>query len=157
MSIPVRPHTLTGFRFVARAAGAAVILISGLVLAGWGFDIATLRSVIPGMTAMNPGGTALAFLLAGVSLWLQTAPASRRLHFLGMACAGVVVLLALLRLGGYLFAWDGGPDQLLFRAKLDLEGLRTGHPNRMAPNTAVAILLVGLALLLLDARSRRGV
>ncbi len=30
-----------------------------------------------------------------------------------MACAGGVVLLALLRLGGYLLAWDGGPDQML--------------------------------------------
>ena len=35
--------------------------------------------------------------------------------------------------------------------------LRAGYPNRMAPNTAAALLLVGLALLLLEARSRRGV
>ncbi len=66
---------------------------------------------------MNPGGTALAFLLAGVSLWIQAATVSRRLRALGMACAGVVILLALFRLGGYLLAWDGGPDQLLFRGE----------------------------------------
>jgi PAS domain S-box-containing protein len=153
----IRPPTLTGFRFFARAFGAAVILISGSVLAGWAFDIEALKSALPGMVAMNPGGTALAFLLAGVSLWVQSAPASRRLRALAMACAGGVILLALLRLGGYLLAWDRGPDRLLFRAKLDMEGLRTGHPNRMAPNTAGAMLLVGLALTLLDARSRRGV
>ena len=61
-----------------------------------------------------------------------------------------------MRLGGYLADWDGGPDQLLFRAKLDREAARTGHANRMAPNTAAALLLVGLALLLLDVRVRRG-
>ena len=32
-----------------------------------------------------------------------------------------------------------------------------GYPNRMAPNTAAALLLVGLALLLLEARSRLGI
>ena len=52
-----------------------MILIGGLVLAGWAFDVAVLKSLIPGLTAMNPGGTALAFLLAGVSLWVQASAA----------------------------------------------------------------------------------
>ena len=157
MSISARPRTPTGFLYFARTAGAAVILVSGLAIAGWGLDIDAFKSVIPGLTAMNPGGTALAFLLAGISLWIQSVPSGRRLKVLAMACAGGVVLLALLRLGGYLLAWDGGPDQMLFRAKLDLEGLRTAHPNRMAPNTAAALLLVGLALLILEASSWAGV
>ena len=80
----MRPSTLTGSRFFARASGAAVILIGGLVLMGWLFDIDTLKSIIPGMVAMNPGGTAVAFLLAGVSLWIQSAPASRRLRAVAM-------------------------------------------------------------------------
>src|SRR5262249_42064690 len=117
----------------------------------------TLKSVIPGMTAMNPGGTAVAFLLAGVALWVLPASASDRVRIVGKACAGVVVGLALLRLGGYLGGWDGGPDQFLVREQLDLEAAGTGLPNRMAPNTAAGLLLAGLALLLLDAPSRLGV
>ncbi len=74
-----------------------------------------------------------------------------------MTFAGMVVILALLRLGGYCFDWDHGPDRLLFQEKLERESLRTGQPNRMAPNTAAAVLAVGLALLFLDARSGRGV
>ena len=35
--------------------------------------------------------------------------------------------------------------------------MRVGQPNRMAPNTAAAFVLVGLALALLDVRTRRGV
>ena len=65
MSMPLRLRTLDGFRFVARAAGALAILIGGIVLAGWAFDIEAAKSGIPGMVAMNPGGTALAVLLAG--------------------------------------------------------------------------------------------
>ncbi len=46
---------------------------------------------------------------------------------------------------------------MLFPDKLEREALATGHSNRMAPNTAAAMLLVGLALVLLKSRSRRAV
>src|ERR1700733_6390251 len=131
MSMPMRLHNLTSSGSFSRAAGAAVVLMGGLVLMGWLFDVEILKSIIPGMTAMNPGGTAVAFLLAGVSLWIQSVPAHRRLRALAMACAGAVVVLALFRLAGYLLGWDGGPDQVLFREKLALEALRVGYPNRM--------------------------
>src|SRR5262245_5802207 len=142
MSQPLHPRVLTGMRYVAPAAGAAVVLIGGLVLLGWAFDLEHLRGVIPGAVAMNPGGTALAFLLLGAALIIQSLPAARGLRPAAYACAAVVVLIALLRLAGYLFEWDGGPDQLLFRQQLDREAARTGHANRMAPNTAAGLLLL---------------
>jgi hypothetical protein len=149
------PRNLTGFQFLARGAGAAVILIGGLVLVGWAFDVAVLKSLIPGLTAMNPGGTALAFLLAGVSLWTQAAAgATPRRRAVGIAGAAGVLLIGLVQVGGYLAGWDVGPDQLLFRAGLGREAARAGLPNRMSPNTAAAFVLVGLALTLLDARTR---
>ncbi len=80
------PRTFTGSLSFSRVAGAAVILMGGLVLLGWLFDIEILKSVIPGMIAMNPGATAVAFMLAGVSLWIQSAPANRRLRAVAMAC-----------------------------------------------------------------------
>ena len=46
MSLSAHPRTLTGFRFVARRP-AAVILISGLVFAGWAFDIETMKRLHP--------------------------------------------------------------------------------------------------------------
>ena len=118
MSMTIGPRNLTGSWSLARAAGAAVILIGGLVLAGWAFDVAVLKSLIPGLTAMNPGGTALAFLLAGVSLWAQaSAVTTPRRRAVGIACAAGVLLIGLARVGGYLAGWDGGPDQLLFRER----------------------------------------
>ena len=128
------------------------------MLAGWTFDVAVLKSLIPGRTAMNPGGSALAFLLAGVSLWVQASEVmTSRRRAAGIACAVVVLLIGLARVGGYLAGWDGGPDQLLFREDLEREALRLGQPNRMAPNTAAAFVLVGLALALLDVETRRGI
>jgi PAS domain S-box-containing protein len=156
MSTPVRQYGLGGFRGFARAAAAAVILVGGLVIVGWALDVRILKSILPGMIAMNPGGTALAFLLAGGSLWIQSGQAGRRLGTLATACSMAVILLALLRLGGYVLDSDAGPDRMLFREKIDREALLTGHPNRMAPNTAAAILLIGLALMFLHAKSRAG-
>ena len=98
------------------------------MLAGWAFDVAVLKSLIPGLTAMNPGGSALAFLLAGVSLWAQASevrPSRRRA--VGIACAAGVLLIGLARVGGYLAGWDGGPDQLLFREDLEREA-RAARP-----------------------------
>src|SRR4051794_14891279 len=158
MSMTIGPRDLTGPSSVARAAGAAAILSGVLVLAGWTFDVAVLKSLIPGRTAMNPGGSALAFLLAGVSLWVQASEVmTSRRRATGIACAVVVLLIGLARVGGYLAGWDGGPDQFLFREDLEREALRPGQPNRMAPNTAAAFALVGLALALLDVETRRGI
>ena len=56
------PGLLEGSRRVARGASVAVVASSVLVLAGWTFDVEVLRSLVPGLTAMNPGGTAVALL-----------------------------------------------------------------------------------------------
>jgi two-component system sensor histidine kinase/response regulator len=152
MGMSVGPRNLTGYWLFARGAGAAVILIGGLVLVGWMFDVGVLKSLTPDKISMNPGGTAVAFMLAGVSLYAQAIERgmSRRRRTLGIACAVGVLLLGLARLGGYLGGWSGGPDQLLFPEKLEWEAVQFGQPNRMAPNTAAAFVLVGLALAMLD-------
>src|SRR5215469_12380455 len=101
MSMLTRLRSVDGFRLLTRAAGAGAALISGVVLAGWAWDIESARSAIPGTVAMNPGGTALAVLFGGASLWIHALPSRRKLRIVGCACAGIVLVLALLRLGGY--------------------------------------------------------
>jgi len=115
-----------------------------LVLAGWAFDLDTLRSVLPGLVAMNPA-TALTFVAAGLSLWLFDAGlADRRSRHIGLALACVVGLVALSKLVAIVTGWDLGIDQLLFHDKLAGSGQTL--PNRMAPNTALAFLFIGAAL-----------
>ena len=46
-----------------------VILVGGLVLFGWAFDLTPLESLVPSLATMKPN-TALAFVVAGVLLWL---------------------------------------------------------------------------------------
>jgi signal transduction histidine kinase len=122
------------------AAGVAALGV--LVLLGWAVDSRLLKSGAPWLVAMNPV-TAIAFLMAGASLWLSAVrPHSGRARGVAAACAFGIVVIAVLRLIGYAGA-DLGVDRLIFSQRLDAESI----PNRMAPNTAVAFLLAGLALL----------
>ena len=152
MNVLCEPHRMKRFQLLSQAASVSVIVVSCLVLTGWALDIETLKTVFPGMVAMNPGGTALAFLMGGGSLWLLQAPSRTRLRRqIGGTLAAGVTLWAVVRLAGYWFSWGYGPDEWLFSQKLAAYEI----PNRMAPNTAVNFLLIGLALLLLDVRLGR--
>lgn len=145
---PLRESQLAArFTLISRVASLCVMSVSCLVLLGWTFQIESLKSVVPGMVAMNPGGTAVAFLLGGASLWLLQDPHwGTRRRAIAMCCAGTILLIAVARLAGYFFEWDYGPDRWLFWSSLQAYDI----PNRMAPNTALGFLLIGSALLFLD-------
>jgi signal transduction histidine kinase len=123
----------------AVAAGAAV-------LAGWLFEIPSLKSVLPGVVTMK-ANTAVGFILAGLSLaLLGCAARSAWVRQLSRVCAGATALLGLLTLCQYLFGLDFGIDQLLFREAAGAVG--TLSLGRMSPATAVNFLLLGCALFL---------
>lgn len=138
------------FTLISRIASISVIAVSCLVLVGWTLNIESLKSVVPGMVAMNPGGTAVAFLLCGAALWiLQSKDPRPPGQHIATACAAGVTLIAVTRLVSYFFQWDFGPDRWLFSAALEAYKI----PNRMAPNTAFSFFLTGLALLSLDTKA----
>jgi PAS domain S-box-containing protein len=129
-----------------RGALIALVLIPVLVLVGWATNNAYLTSIVPGITPMNPL-SAISFILIGVALWclavhVRQAPLYVRIVSACVLFVGVVMLLK------YLLHIDLKIDRLLFTAKL--------HTNRIAPNTAVCFVLVGIALLFaVDTGKRR--
>ncbi len=139
-------------KFLSRGASLAVILTGGLVLIGWALGIAALQSLLPGLPKMT-ANTALGLGLAGASLWLpQRKETSRQTRRIAQACALAVILLGSLTLGEYLFGWDLGIDQLLFKDT----SVGATYPGRPSPHTALTLGLIGMALLLLDVETRRG-
>ena len=147
------PSTRNSARpFVSRVIGGMTVLVGCAVLAGWCFDIQVLTGVSPGPVTIEPN-TALAFILAGVSLGLLAQPAGRWQRRAARVCATAIVILGLLTLTEYLFGWDWGLDELWFRQALQATG--ESHPGRMAPHTSFNFVLLGLALLVLDEPDRR--
>ena len=138
---------------ISQMASLLVIAIGCLVLLGWQFDIPLLKSGFPGMTSTMKANTALCFLLAGVSLRLLQYQRLTRLHYrVAQGTAGLVIVIGLLTLSEYLFGWHLGIDEWLFR---DVGSSETPEPGRMAVNTALNFVLMGVALLLLGNNSQR--
>jgi len=135
---------------VARVCALVVAALATVALLGWVIDVETLRSMVRGRVSMNPI-TAIAFGLCALSLWLVIAtPAGKgwRIRPAAQALALAVIGIGAIRDVGYFLHWEGGIDQILFAGKL-------GN-NRMAPNTAINFIVIGLALVSVDMRSRAG-
>jgi PAS domain S-box-containing protein len=140
-------------RTIPLVAATAAGLIGAAGLLGWILDIAPLRSVLPGLSTMK-ANTAAAFVFSAAALRLSLSASYERLvRSLAQVLAVAVAAVGLLTLLEYLAGWNLGIDQLLFRNRISPAG--TPYPGRMGANTAANFLLLGAALLLRTARSRR--
>ncbi len=150
---PATRH-VTSFRLLSGISGIVVFVIGMLVLAGWFFDVAVLRSGHPGLTTVKPS-TAVCLALLGGSLWLcQSKRPCRRFRIpaqLGALAAVLIALWSLLEVG---LARDPRLDHSLFREAPTVFSLSA--PGRMTPLTAVVVCLAGLSLLGFAVRDRRG-
>jgi len=151
---------ISALKAVPKAASAIVIFVCCLVLLGWMLNLLALKSFLPGLVTMK-ANTALSFLLSGVSLWLLHEQGERPTdnfpllrHRFAQVCGFTVTMIGLLTLSQYLFHWNLGIAQLIFR---EMEGaVGTSHLGRMAPATALNFILIGFALLLLGRKTSRG-
>ncbi|MEP6932654.1 MAG: PAS domain S-box protein [Nitrospirota bacterium] len=135
-----------------RIASVTIMLIGGLVLLGWSVGITALTSLVPGWASMKPN-TALAFILAGLSLWLSAGAAGvagPRARLGAGVCAGLVAALGALTLSEYVGGWDLGLDRWLLTA---LHATDATDLGRMSYATAVSFLMVGATMILLNLRS----
>lgn len=139
----------------SRAFASPVILIGFLVLVSWILDIEFIKRPIPGLVAMNPA-TAICFILSGLALWQLTSNSARNhseQYKYGLMLAGLVLIIATVKIVGVLLEVDSHVDTLLFYEKLEND-LVGNISNRMAPNTALAFFLASIALFILNYTTR---
>ncbi|HYE18342.1 MAG TPA: ATP-binding protein [Tepidisphaeraceae bacterium] len=144
------PRMLLIARAVTRACCVFVAGVAVMVLAGWVFDVPRMRSVLNGAVPMNPV-TAIGFGLSAWSLWLlcgiEAGPGWRSRAVAQLLAVGVIAI-GVQRLLAYFVGFPWAVDELVFTSKL--------AGNRMAPTTATAFVLTGLALAGMDVEwSRR--
>jgi hypothetical protein len=134
-----------------RLTQAVTITVAGVaacVLLGWALDIATLKSVLPGLVEMKVN-TAVGFMLSAAGLALANAgrkpPWAKRL---GKVLAAVIVCAGAITLVEYCTGRNLQVDQALFPDP------SSSFPGRMAPLTAFDFVLVGVSFLLLEVPGR---
>jgi len=139
-------------RSLAMAIGMAIVFLGCSVLLGWAFNIADLKSVLPGLATMKVQ-TAFSFILAGASLIAACRGGNRSPQISKLLCAAVAGLSVAVLLE-YLSGKNLGLDQFPIRDFSPIHG--ASFPGRMAPGTALMFLMLGVALFLID-RSWHGI
>ncbi len=134
------PRLVRRLQSIARIMAITTIAIGGLVIVGWLLNMASLKSVLPGLATMK-FNTALAFTFVGIGLFNLD-----RHRRIAQAAAGIVILVSVLTMLEYLAGWKLGIDQLLMADPADLL-----LPGRMSFVSACNFALVGTALWLLVA------
>lgn len=130
---------------------AFLIGVAGLL--GWIFDNELLKRIHPSLVTIK-ANTAVCLILAAVSLFLiEDRFASPLKCRISQVLAAVVALVGLVTLSEHLFHWNTGLDQLIFRESPAEAGL--SFPGRMGVAACLNFMLLGIALLFLNARSRR--
>ncbi|ACK70047.1 diguanylate cyclase/phosphodiesterase with PAS/PAC sensor(s) [Gloeothece citriformis PCC 7424] len=142
MTVQYDRRLLNSLKIGSRIISIIVILVGCTVLVGWYYDIQVLKSVMPGWVTMK-ANTALGFVLSGLSLYFLQSSNYRKQQ-LSQGLALIVFLLGLLTSSQYLFGWNLGIDQLLFKEELKQSVL--SKPGRMAPETALNYIFMGSAL-----------
>ena len=129
--------------WAAASVGSAVVVAVGVgVLIGWAAGVDALKSAGPGLVAMK-ANTALCFVLLGAATWTLRRD-TRPQRALRRVAAAVAVIVGMMTLAEYAFGLDLGIDQVVFREPAGAIG--TSNPGRMAPTTALCVVLVGWAL-----------
>jgi PAS domain S-box-containing protein len=144
-----RPRLTVDARAVVTTAGGFVLLVGLLALAGWVWDVPFLKGPLRGLVQMK-ADTAVGLVALSGGLLLTITHASRGRRHAVDGLAGVAILIGALTLAEYVLGRNFGIDQLLFR---DTSTVHTVHPGRLAPQTAICFMALGLSLLL---SSRRG-
>ncbi|MEV0185183.1 SpoIIE family protein phosphatase [Streptomyces sp. NPDC050625] len=143
--LPYQQSALDAARVVAQGAAVVAAVLGAAGLFGWVFGIDVLRRV-PGADATMNANTAVALLALGISLFLV----ARRcvtpwLITTARGAAALVALIGGLTVVEYVTGVGLGIDELLFRD--DTVRVAAEAPGRMAPNTATALVIGGVAAL----------
>jgi len=139
---------MKALRRLSGVAGIAAALIGAMAMTGWVLGVDLLKSVVPGLITMK-ANTALVLMLLGASLYAMAVGAER--YKAGVRAATLIAFaLAATVFSQYVHGHDLGVDLLLFYEPPGTAG--TVHPGRMALNTSLCFVLVGVGLLVADTR-----
>ena len=133
-------------RRASMVVGVVVIGLGVLVLAGWASGSGLLKSLILGLPSMK-ANTAVALVCAGCAVLCLGPGASVRSRRVGRLLGVLVGLFGMLVIWEYVVG-GVGIDQAVFH------DVAASYPGRPSPETALALMTLGLALATVDGGGR---
>ena len=154
---PSRP--VSWLQVYPRVTSAWALLLGGVMALAWVFMASFPQAPGLGVATLNPH-TALGLVVAGVALWLKQAEAvagqgKARERGIANLCAATLVLTGLLTLGRHVFGLGPHADRILTGEVFRV--LQTPTRGRMEINTALNLVFLGTALVLIKVETRRGI
>src|SRR6185369_14171741 len=147
------PKDLARWRMLSIAFALLAFCIGGAAFFGWLFDNEFLKRIHPTLVTMK-ANTAVCLMLVAISILLiQVSSVSMAKRRISQVCAAIVALVGFLTLTEHVIGWDLHIDQLLFVETTLEAGL--SFAGRMGVAASLNFTLLGIALALIDARSRR--
>jgi PAS domain S-box-containing protein len=132
---------------ITRIFASSSGMIGLAAFAGWMFNVAALKSVLPGYISMQPW-TTLGLLFGGISLYFATIESSRAKVISGLFATGLG-FAAGLPLLEYLTGTSFGTDIWIFPARVvSAQTFKYPNPGRMSQAAASGLSAVACALLL---------
>jgi diguanylate cyclase (GGDEF)-like protein len=155
--IPMPFSEARRFKFLKIYCQVSAIIVAatgGLILCGWAFHIELFKSIFPGSVAVKPNA-ALLLTLSGTSLWLllpgdTRAPVRHLARFLAM----LVTMVGAATRMEYLSGVNLRIDQLLFVEPAG--ALANPFPGRMSPTSSASFIFLGVALLVMEWKTKGG-
>ncbi|MDI1446391.1 PAS domain S-box protein [Polyangium sp. 6x1] len=139
------------------AFGVAALVIAGLVMMGWTFDVEVLKRIVMRYPSMKMN-TAVSLAAMGLALLVLHAEErakvrSKERAIVLLVCGGLVTCVAAATLAEYLWGFDLHIDEALVG---DVESATSSvPPGRMAPITALKLLSLGVSLIVMRLSRRR--
>ena len=147
------PKELARWRALSIAFALLAFAIGGAAFFGWLLDNEFLKRIHPALVTMKANTSVCLMLVAISILLIQDPSASTTRRRASQVCAAIVALVGLLTFSEHIIGWDVHIDQLLF-VETQLEaGL--SFAGRMGVAASLNFALLGIALVLIDARSKR--
>jgi len=147
------PKELARWRALSIAFALVAFAIGGAAFFGWLLDNEFLKRIHPSLVTMK-ANTAVCLMLVAISILLiqdPSAPTARRR--VSQVCAAIVASVGLLTFSEHIAGWDLHIDQLLFVETRLEAGM--SFAGRMGVAASLNFTLLGIALALIDARSKR--
>lgn len=145
-------------KLLSHFTNTALLLISFMVLIGWGIDSHVFKSIFPGLAVINPL-TAVCFIAVTISLLLLQREAEehteKKKNILEEYLPAIIVFsssmfvgfIGILTIAGFLNGVNLGFDRVLFSDRL--------LGSRISFNTGLNFIIVGCALFFLTIKSRQ--